>query len=105
MPAVRWAPRAVDDLERIFRYLEQSNPAAARRVVQSIYDAASSLQTFPERGRLSRRPGARELVCAPWPSVGAGLRRAGPGRSGGWGRRPVAAARPWARVRQVGSVN
>jgi toxin ParE1/3/4 len=69
MPAVRWAPRAVDDLERIFRYLEKSNPAAARRVVQSIYEDASSLQTFPERGRLSRRPGARELVCAPWPYI------------------------------------
>lgn len=69
MPAVRWAPRAVDDLERIFRYLEKSHPAAALRVVQSIYEAASSLQTFPERGRISRRPGARELVCAPWPYI------------------------------------
>jgi predicted transcriptional regulator len=63
MPAVRWAPKAVGDLERIFRYLEQSNPAAARRVVDSVYEAASSLlQTFPERGRVSRRHGARELV-------------------------------------------
>jgi toxin ParE1/3/4 len=69
MPAVRWAPKAADDLERIFRYLEKSNPAAALRVVQSIYEAAHSLQTFPERGRLSRRPGARELVCAPWPYI------------------------------------
>ena len=36
---------------------------------QSIYEAASSLRTFPERGRISRRPGARELVCAPWPYI------------------------------------
>jgi toxin ParE1/3/4 len=69
MPAVRWAPKAADDLERIFRYLEKSNPAAALRVVESIYEAATSLQTFPERGRASRRPGARELVCTPWPYI------------------------------------
>jgi toxin ParE1/3/4 len=69
MPAVRWAPRAINDLERLFRYIEKSNPAAALRVVQSIYEAATSLQTLPERGRISRRPGARELVCAPWPSI------------------------------------
>jgi toxin ParE1/3/4 len=64
---VRWAPKAATDLERIFDYLIRSNPAAAIRVVETIYEAASSLQTFPERGRVSRRPGARELLCAPWP--------------------------------------
>jgi addiction module RelE/StbE family toxin len=67
--AVRWAPRAVTDLERIFNFLEQSNPAAALRAVETIYNAAGSLETFPERGRVSRRPGARELLCAPWPYI------------------------------------
>ena len=66
---IRWAPTALDDLERIHRYLEQSNPAAALRVVQTIYEAASSLETFPTRGRVSRHPGARELVFPPWPYI------------------------------------
>jgi toxin ParE1/3/4 len=66
---IRWAPRAVDDLERIHRYLAPSNPAAALRVVQTIYEAANSLETLPTRGRVSRRPGARELVFPPWPYI------------------------------------
>jgi plasmid stabilization system protein ParE len=38
-------------------------------VVQALYDAASTLQTFPERGRISRRRGARELLFSPWPYI------------------------------------
>ena len=65
MPSTRWSPEAADDLERIYRRIEADNPAAALRVVQTIYDAATTLHTFPERGRLSRRSGAREIVFSP----------------------------------------
>lgn len=65
MRSIRWSPEAGDDLERIYRRIEADNPAAALRVVQTIYDAATTLQTFPERGRLSRRSGAREIVFSP----------------------------------------
>jgi addiction module RelE/StbE family toxin len=65
MSSIRWSPEAADDLERIYRRIETDNPAAALRVVQTIYDAATTLQTFPERGRLSRRSGAREIVFSP----------------------------------------
>jgi addiction module RelE/StbE family toxin len=69
MYSIRWAPKATNDLTRIFQHIEKSNPDAAQRVAQTIYDAATSLQTFPERGRISRRPGARELVFSPWPYI------------------------------------
>ena len=65
MPSIRWSPEAADDLERIYRRPEADNPAAALRVVQTIYDAATTLETFPERGRLSRRSGAREIAFSP----------------------------------------
>jgi addiction module RelE/StbE family toxin len=65
MASIRWSPEAVDDLERIYRRIETDNPAAALRVVQTIYDVAATLQTFPGRGRLSRRSGAREIVFSP----------------------------------------
>ena len=62
MPSIRWSPEAADDLKRIYRRIEIDNPAAALRVVRTIYETATTLQTFPERGRLSRRSGAREIV-------------------------------------------
>ena len=65
MSSIRWSPEAADDLERIYRRIETDNPAVALGVVQTIYDAATTLQTFPERGRLSRRSGAREIVFSP----------------------------------------
>jgi len=65
MRSIRWSPEAADDLERIYRRIETDSPAAALRVVHTIYDAATTLQTFPERGRLSRRSGAREIVFSP----------------------------------------
>ena len=69
MHTIRWSPEAAADLERIVRRIQQENPDAARRVARAIYDGATSLQTFPERGRLGRRPGSRELIFLPWPYI------------------------------------
>ena len=66
---VRWSPEAAADLELIVRYIQKDNPAAARDVAMTIYDGASSLKTLPNRGRLGRRRGSRELVFPPLPYI------------------------------------
>jgi addiction module RelE/StbE family toxin len=63
---IRWSPAAAADLSRIFEYIRQENPSAAERVVRTIYDSASSLVSFPNRGKAGRVEGTREL---PLPSL------------------------------------
>jgi toxin ParE1/3/4 len=66
---VRWAPSAVRDLERIFDKIRKDNPAAAERVIRTIYEGCAALVMFPERGRPGRVQGRRELVFAPLPYI------------------------------------
>ena len=56
---------ALSDLERIVAYIAPHNPVAAERLGNQLLDAALSLQTFPDRGRLVpefRRPELREII-------------------------------------------
>ena len=56
---------ALRDLERIVAYIALDNVAAAQRMGNQLLDAAISLTTFPERGRMVpefRRPELREIV-------------------------------------------
>jgi addiction module RelE/StbE family toxin len=66
---VRWSPEAAADFDIIIAYLLERNPSAADRLARTIYDAASSLDTFPNRGRIGRVEGTRELVLAPLPYI------------------------------------
>jgi len=66
---IRWSASAAKDLERIFERIRKSNPAAATRVVQTIYDGCALLGDFPNRGRPGRMPGRRELVFSPLPYI------------------------------------
>jgi toxin ParE1/3/4 len=66
---VRWTGKAADDLRRIVEYIRKDNPAAARRVAQTIYKAIAELRTFPKRGRAGLVENTRELVFAPWPYI------------------------------------
>jgi toxin ParE1/3/4 len=66
---IRWSPEAADDLERIVDRIKQDNPTAGRRVAQAIYRRCSDLELFPNRGRLGRIAGTRELVLAPLPYI------------------------------------
>ena len=43
---------ALNDLERIVGYIAPHNPTAAERLGNQLLDAALSLRTFPERGRV-----------------------------------------------------
>ncbi|HEX3882440.1 MAG TPA: type II toxin-antitoxin system RelE/ParE family toxin [Stellaceae bacterium] len=66
---IRWSPEAADDLERIVDRIERENPAAAQRVAQLIYERCDSLSDLPNRGRLGRIDGTRELIFAPLPYI------------------------------------
>jgi plasmid stabilization system protein ParE len=56
---------ALSDLERIVAYISPHNAIAAERLGNQLLDAALSLGTFPERGRMVpefRRPESREII-------------------------------------------
>ena len=59
---VRWTTDAADDLERICDYIDQTSSDSARRVAATIVHGIAALRTFPNRGRLGRVEGTRELV-------------------------------------------
>ena len=56
---------ALSDLERILAYIAPHNAIAAGRLGNQLLDAALSLRTLPERGRVVpefRRPELREII-------------------------------------------
>ena len=52
------SPDAVDDVERLRAFLDQSNPDAARRALASI----ERLQEFPDLGMTTDDPDIRQIV-------------------------------------------
>lgn len=66
---LRWTEEAANDLERITDYLLSHVPDRAPALVQAVYDAPSSLLTFPNRGRPGKKRGTRELVLTPLPYI------------------------------------
>lgn len=67
--AIRWSPEAAADFAGIVEYIHKENPSACDRVAHAIYDSASSLESFANRGRPGRIDGTRELVLAPLPFI------------------------------------
>ena len=59
---VNWLTRALQNLDDEAEYIAQDNPAAARLVVQRIYEAVNLLADNPALGHLGRIHGTRELV-------------------------------------------
>ncbi|WEJ71360.1 type II toxin-antitoxin system RelE/ParE family toxin [Pseudomonas sp. PSE14] len=49
---VIYAPAALRDLERLRRFLRETNPTAARRAGQIILQATQALGAHPQMGRL-----------------------------------------------------
>ena len=66
---IRWSPEAADDLERIVERIRRDDPRAARTLANRIFERCASLQTVPNRGRIGRIAGTRELVLAPLPYI------------------------------------
>jgi len=63
MAVIRYAPRALSDLERLRNFLAQSNPGAAERTVELILTAVEILRQHPLIGR-TVESGLRELVIS-----------------------------------------
>jgi toxin ParE1/3/4 len=66
---VRWAARALANLNAEAEYIARDDPAAAMRVVQIIEDTVDLLQRHPALGRPGRVAGIRELVIAGTPYI------------------------------------
>ena len=66
---IRWSPESAADFAGIIDYVRKQNPSAADRIASTIYDAITSLESFPQRGRVGRTEGTRELVLAPLPFI------------------------------------
>jgi toxin ParE1/3/4 len=65
-----WSPEAIADIGAIRAYIEQDDPAAARRVAMQIVDAvATLLASHPGMGRPGRVPGTRELIVPRTPFI------------------------------------
>jgi len=65
---IRWTQLAAGDLTQVCDYIEEHDGSeAARRVALSIYQRIETLLKFPQRGRLGRKTGTRELVLPELP--------------------------------------
>lgn len=61
------SPLAIDDLERIVRYVASHDPKAAERLGNRLLDHAEKLRELPQRGASVRsRPGVRKLLLWPY---------------------------------------
>ena len=61
MAEIRWSEEAYHRLRDIFDYIAQDNPAAARRVVQAIFEKVQVLRRFPEMGHKYRSASKGEI--------------------------------------------
>lgn len=66
---LRWTPAAADDLLAISDYLRQNFPSFTQPTIQKIYRTIVALKTMPNRGRVGREDGTRELVIPNLPYI------------------------------------
>lgn len=66
---VKWARRALANLDEEAAYLAQQNPQAAADLVDRIEEAVRRLSDFPAMGRPGRVSGTRELVVTDTPYI------------------------------------
>jgi len=66
---IRWTPAAAADLEQIHNYLIERMPGFAHSTIVRIYSSVQSLKRMPNKGRLGREAGTRELVLVPLPYI------------------------------------
>jgi addiction module RelE/StbE family toxin len=66
---VRWSAHAYNDLKNIFDRIYQDNPRSALEIRQVIRERCASLSSMPNRGRISKVHGRRELVFQTVPYI------------------------------------
>jgi plasmid stabilization system protein ParE len=59
---LRFTPQAIGDLESISDYFAERNPAAGRRVRESILGSLGILSKFPDIGRRQTVEDVRKLI-------------------------------------------
>ncbi len=59
---ILFSPDAVDDVERLRAFLDQSSPDAAQRALASIWTAIERLQEFPDLGMPTEDADIRQIV-------------------------------------------
>jgi toxin ParE1/3/4 len=64
-----WSETAIANLSEIREYIEQDQPAAARRLARRILTSVERLAKHPQLGRQGREPDTRELVVAGTPYI------------------------------------
>lgn len=64
--AVRWLPEALADVERLYHFLVDIEPAAARKALDCIQFAAQRLEEHPAVGRLMPDESGRREWVAPF---------------------------------------
>jgi len=66
---IRWTPAAAADFEQISNYLSNHHPRHRLPTVRKLYEAIRSLKEWPNRGRVGRVDGTRELLFPPLPYI------------------------------------
>ena len=62
---VIWLPEALEDIERLYHFLKEKSPAAAKRAAQTILQGARILEEAPDAGRpMQDDTGRREFFAA-----------------------------------------
>ena len=51
MPQLIWSPEALEDVQRLYRFLDEKNPDAARRAASAIRDGMKIVADHPDVGR------------------------------------------------------
>lgn len=64
-----WSPGAERDLDAIFDYVLNDDPAAAERLCDRIEARVLELEDYPQIGRPGRTRGTRELVVPGTPYI------------------------------------
>ena len=65
MAELVWLPGAWQDIERLFLFLRDKNPQAAKNAIKAIRIGAKQLTSFPEAGRpMEDETERRELTVA-----------------------------------------
>jgi toxin ParE1/3/4 len=62
-----YAPRALDDIRAIETYIQERNPAAAKRVLEQIKRTIEMLAVFPLVGVVVNEDGDRRIGVARYP--------------------------------------
>lgn len=64
MRLIRWTAEAADQFEAAVKYIQQDNPATARKLAQTVIDRIEQLAMFPGTGRPGEVKGTCEIVVS-----------------------------------------